>query len=130
MAEASPATTSSLQLQAFSRGEFFKLRADRDAADRLLQKGQDRLLALAAIEIQQQRLYRADHRGRKRQRAVAQDRQSERADRLRGEFSAQRDRLAVFPAFISDVLERAQDRRRKRVEAVRHARVSAVRGIK
>ena len=57
-------------------------------------------------------------------------RQSQRAERLRGEFAAERHRLAVFAAGVGDVLERAQDRRRERIEAAGDARIAAIDGVK
>jgi hypothetical protein len=47
-------------LQALGGRETFQLVADGHAADRLVEQRQDRLLALAAIELDEQRLDRAD----------------------------------------------------------------------
>ena len=52
----------------------------------------------SAVEFEQHRLDRADRRRRQRQRRGSRGRQRQRADRLRGEFAAQRHRLAVLAA--------------------------------
>ena len=70
-----------------------------------------------------------DRGRRQRQCAIAENGERQRADRLRGEFAAQRHRLAVLLRLVGDVLERAQHRRRQRIKALRHARIAAVGGI-
>src|SRR6185437_16825302 len=88
------------KLQALGRGETLELVADRHAAYRFVQEWQDGALALAAVEVEEQRFDWADRRRRQRQRAVADNRQCQCADRLRGEFATQRHRLAVLFALV------------------------------
>ncbi len=54
--------------------------------------------------------------------------QRQRADRLGGKLAAQRDRLAAGARLVDDLHQRAQHRRRKRIEAVGDAPVAAVGG--
>ena len=116
----------SRQLQPFRGGEFLKLFANRDAADRLVEERQQRGFGLARVEVEQQCLHRT-HRGRRqRQRPVADCRQRQRANRLRGEFAAQRHRLVVLFRPLGDVLEGPQHRSRQRIEAIGHADIAAV----
>ena len=114
---------------AFGSREGFQRVADRDAADRLRQRRQQHVGALLAVEIEQQRLDRADRGWRQRHRAIADNRQRHGADRLRGEFAAQRHRLAVLGCLVGDFLERAQHRRRQGIEQLRHPVIAAVGGI-
>src|SRR5208282_1851562 len=131
MAATSPAMAAIywLHLQTVIGGEFFELGANLHAAARFFDQRADKRSRLAAIEVEQHRLDRSYRRGGDRKRAVADGDQRQRADRLRGQLAAQRYRLAMRAAFVGNVFERAQHRRRQRIEAAGHPRIAAIDGV-
>jgi len=58
----------SLQLQPFGGGEFLKLVAHRDAADRPFQEGEQCGFRLAGVEVEQQRLQPTEEGDRESER--------------------------------------------------------------
>ena len=85
---------------------------------------------LAAVDVKQHGLDRADRRGRERERTVADRGQRQGAERLRREFTADGRRLVVHVGLIRNVPESSQNRCRQGIETVRHAWVAAVDRVK
>src|SRR6185295_16061680 len=117
------------KLQSLVGGEGLKLLADGNATDRLLKTRQKKVFALPAVEIEQKRFHRPDSRRRQGQRTIPENGQRQCADRLRSEFPAKRDWLAVFLCLVGDVLKHAQDWRRKWIESFRDPRIAPVRCV-
>src|SRR4029079_15602483 len=76
------------KLKSFGRRKPFERVAYRYAANRLLEARQQSGLALAAIELEQQRLHGSHCRWRQRQCPIAEKDEGERSDRLPATLTA------------------------------------------
>src|SRR5689334_5871717 len=91
-----------LQRKLLGLGEGAQPVANRDAAGGGIEKRRYHCFGLADVKVENQGLHGAVRGRRQRQRAVAERKQRERAERLRGHFTAQRYALSRRVALLHD----------------------------
>src|SRR5713101_2104755 len=116
--------TSNLQL--FPGSELLEAFADRHAASRAVDERDDESRDLTRIQSEQHGLDRADSGRRKRECAISDRNQGERAERLRCKLPADRHWLAMRACALGNNLECAQDRSGNCIETVGHSHIAAI----